>query len=117
MQELSLIDWAALEAQLASVLTQAEFDPRTIDNTRDLMTICRVQCAAPSGIAKGYWATIRLSWPKLEVEVFPDSFELYRFHDKSTDIEEFFRQPGEPIPEALTDQLPRLAEEMANDSN
>ena len=38
---------------------------------------------------KGYWTTVLLWWDKFELEVFGDRVEVYRFHDKDTDICKF----------------------------
>lgn len=108
------LGWEALNTQLTSVLSQAAFDPCTIANTHDLVTICRVRRAMPSSVDKGYWDTVSLSWPNWEIEVFPDRFELYHFHDKGTDIMEFAHRPGDPVPEELADQLPRQGADISN---
>ena len=102
------LDWDAVEAQLARMIAEASLDRRTIDNTHDLLTRCREQCAPPSHVGKGYWETVSLSWPEWEVEVFPDRFELYRFKEKDMNISEYFCETGEPALQALIEQLPKL---------
>ncbi len=106
------LDWNTVEAQLANLIAEASLDQRTIHNTRDLLSRCREQCAPPSDVGKGYWEPVSLSWPKWEVEVFPDRFELYHFKEKTTDISEYPREAGEPIPQALIEQLPRLRRQV-----
>jgi hypothetical protein len=44
--------------------------------------------------------------PPLEIEVFADRFEVYRFHDQRTDIKEIRHAPGSPLPRELTSDLP-----------
>lgn len=63
----------------------------------------------PEGAAKGYWSTIRVWWDNVEVEVFDDHFELYRFSDDRTQIEHFVRAPGTAVPADLVNQLARVA--------
>jgi len=106
MRLLPLPSWEALEAQITTVLSESPFDQLTIDNTRDLVSISRSRCAPPSGVGRGYWETLCLHWPGIEPEVFGDRFEFYRFYDGSTDIFEFSRRPGGPVPESLIELLP-----------
>jgi hypothetical protein len=108
-----ILSWEEVEAQLQVVLSQALFDQGTIDNASDLIGTCRFLCVPPDGVTKGYWDTVSMSWsmswPKLEIEVFPDRLEFYRFHDRGgTDIEEYQRRPGEPISKDLVGHLPKF---------
>jgi hypothetical protein len=59
-------------------------------------------------IAKGYWSTIRIFWSALEIEVFPDHVEIYRFRDRQTDIQHYSHTPGEPFSLELMEALSRL---------
>jgi hypothetical protein len=60
----------------------------------------------PDEVGKGYWPTICFSWQGIQVEVFEDHFEFYKFRDQQTDIEHFPRDVGEPLPPALLAKLP-----------
>jgi hypothetical protein len=61
-------------------------------------------------VAKGYWSTISLSWPKFEIEVFEDRLEVYHFKDDGrTDIWYEMRKPGGAVSEKFPDELPTLA--------
>jgi hypothetical protein len=65
------------------------FDPATRANVHDLVTLRRMHCQLPEGVAKGYSSTIRIWWHKFEIEVFGGHYELYRFYDGSTGIQHF----------------------------
>jgi hypothetical protein len=106
-----LDSWTAVEAEIDRIIKgsgEKPFDQSTIANIREFVRFAREHCPVPE-IAKGYWSTIRLSWtttPPLEVEVFGDRFEVYRFYDGRTDISEVRHIPGTPFPQDLAADLP-----------
>jgi hypothetical protein len=73
-----------------------------------LITECRIQCPTPDGVAKGYWSTIRIWWKNLEIEIFDDRYELYRFSQNGTAIEYFDHTPGTELPLDLITKLPNI---------
>ena len=83
--------WKSVEEAVARVVSETSdsFDPATLANVHDLVQACRGLCAAPDETAKGYWSTICLSWEGLEIEVFQDRYEFYRFGQGYTDVAEF----------------------------
>jgi hypothetical protein len=105
-----LSSWSAVEAEVERiVMGSAEpFDQGTIENVRELIRYAREKCPVPE-VGKGYWSTICFSWdttPPLEVEVFVNRFEVYRFYDRRTDIREVKHTPGSPFPRDLAADLP-----------
>jgi hypothetical protein len=102
--------WDAVAKEIAqSIAASADpFDAATIVNVHDLVTVCRTQCPLPEGTKKGYWSTISIWWPSIEVEVFDDHLELYRFSNGSTGIQHFDHSPGAQFRADFLDQLPRL---------
>lgn len=44
----------------------------------------------------------------IEVEVFKNRLEVYRFFDQRTDIRHFAHAPGEPFPPDFVTELPPL---------
>ena len=40
-------------------------DPRTIANALDVITACESRTKLPSGVKRGYWATVVLWWEDL----------------------------------------------------
>jgi hypothetical protein len=101
--------WKGVEEAVARVVsdTSDSFDPATLANVHDLVQACRGSCPAPEETAKGYWSTICLSWEGLEIEVFQDRYEFYRFEQGHTDIEEFSHTPGAIVPARLVSYLPK----------
>lgn len=86
------------------------FSPSTVANARELISICHACCPLPTSVAKGYWSTVSLSWPKFEIEVFEDRLEVYHFNDdKSTDIWYEMHKPSAAFSEKFLDELPKLA--------
>jgi hypothetical protein len=101
-------DWESIEKAVDEIIRQSPdpFDSATIANVQDLIAGCRPLCPIPEGTAKGYWRTIRLWWEGLEVEVFDDHYEFYRFKQGSTDIEHFNHTPRTSVPAELMNRLP-----------
>jgi hypothetical protein len=86
------------------------FDPGTLANAKELISICRGRCPLPTWVAKGYSSTVSLPWPKFEIEVFQDRLEIYHFNgDKKTDIWYEMHEPGGAFSEKFLDELPKLA--------
>jgi hypothetical protein len=104
-------NWAAVEHSVAQsiAVSPVSFDPAAVSNVQDFLHVIRKRCPLPEGVAKGYWGTIRVWWDNVEVEIFDDHFELYRFGDDRTQIEHFDRAPGTGVPADLVNLLPRVA--------
>lgn len=84
------------------------FDVGTIGNARDLLQLCATCCPLPMDVAKGYWATLSISWPGFELEVFEDRIEVYRFRsDGGTDIWYESHSLGQAFSDRLLEELPR----------
>ena len=100
--------WESVEEAVARVVSETSdpFDPATLANVNDLVQACRGLCSVPDETAKGYWSTICFSWEGLEIEVFEDRYEFYRFEQGHTDIEEFSHAPGAMVPARLVSYLP-----------
>ncbi len=103
----SLADWRRLEEQLEAIVSQsgASFDPATVANAREFLALARERSSFPS-IAKGYWSTICFYWPGLEFEVSKSHIEIYRFFDKSTDIQHHDHRPGDAFSAEVIAALP-----------
>jgi hypothetical protein len=84
------------------------FDVRTVANARDLLSLCRNRCSLPQGVAKGYWNTLSVSWPKFELEVFEDRVEVHQFKDRGgTQIWEEYHSSGQEFSARFIEQLRR----------
>ncbi len=99
--------WQVVADAVENILPDSHdpFDPKTVANARDLVNTCQLLYGVPEGVGKGYWSTITLWWSGLEIEVFEDRFELYRFQSQKTDIAHFEHEPGTPIPAELLDAV------------
>lgn len=103
--------WPFVEAEIDRIITGSAdepFDADTVANIREFVRFAREHCLVPE-VSKGYLRTIRFSWgmPSLEIEVFADRFEVYRFHDQRTDIKEIRHASGNPLPWELISDFPR----------
>jgi hypothetical protein len=62
----------------------------TIENAKLFMKFASSRYIAASEIGMGYWPTIRVIWSlpshPIEIEIFEDRYELYRFADGTTEI-------------------------------
>jgi hypothetical protein len=106
--------WRVFEAEVDAVISEraSEYDLATMANVREFgVAMKSAGCAVPF-VDPGYWPTFRLTWgnapgaENLEIEVFEDRFEVYRFFDGRTDIRYEFRSPGEVFPDGLLQELP-----------
>ena len=99
--------WDAIESEVER-LTHASVEPfhfNVLANLRDLLQLCRSRSALPTGIAKGYWATIRIWWPHFELEVFEDRIEVYRFGEDGTAIWHEDHRPGHEFSDHFLEEL------------
>ena len=108
-------EWERVGRQRAEAIAgrPSEYDAVTIRNLDDLLALVRSAGGPAPQVGPGYWPTFSVGWENapeaenLEIEVFGDRYEVYRFHDGRTDIGHYERAPGEPIPEAVVSELPR----------
>lgn len=101
-------DWTAVELEISRIVAESSerFDPATVAHVSDFLTHVRNRCPIPI-VGKGHWSTIRFTWgSSLEIEIFEDRLEIYRFFDRRTDIRHLAHLPGEPFPLELTAELP-----------
>ena len=103
--------WEAVPKLIEKIIqaSQEPFDSLVITNANDLVRDCRSLYRVPEGVAKGYWSTIRLWWPALEIEIFEDRFELYCFQNQKTDIRHFDHVTGGHVPLELLELLEEIA--------
>ena len=104
-------DWDEVQIEVDRFVAESPepFDPGTLANAEELISICRSRCKLPTWVAKGYWSTVSLSWPKFEIEVFQDRLEVYHFNDdKTTDICYEMHDPGGAYSERFLGELPKL---------
>jgi hypothetical protein len=107
-------DWAAIEAQIDGIVQRSggAFALETVAQVRDFLQLIRGRCRVPR-VSKGYWNTISFAWDEtvggpIEVEVFKDRLEVYRFFNQRTDIRHTVHAPGEPFPQEFVNELPLL---------
>jgi hypothetical protein len=107
-------DWTAVEAEINRIIAESvsPFASETIANVGDFLKFVRGRCPVPK-ISKGYWSTISFTWHTtpsgpLEIEIFGDRIEIYRFYDRRTDIRHVAHVPGEPLAPELIAELPAL---------
>ncbi len=110
----ALGDWDGVGAEVNRVIAESPkpFTPETIANVRDFLKLVRDRCPIPA-VAKGYWSTISVAWGTtsrgpLEIEIFGDRLEVYRFYDQRTDIWDEPHASGEPFSPAFLAELPWL---------
>jgi hypothetical protein len=91
--------WDSVRLAIDSVFSSEfeHFEPNTVANVLDVFSACEGRTRTPDGVKKGYRRTMILWWDKLQLEVFEDRVEVYRFHDTSTDIWYEEHKPGKPF--------------------
>ncbi len=69
----------------------SDLDQDTINNARLLVDFASGRYEVANEIGRGYWPTISLNWTSspapIEVEIFSDHYEFYRFSNGSTEIQ------------------------------
>jgi hypothetical protein len=101
-------DWPGVETEIDRIITDSNngFTADTIAQVNDVVELLRNRLPVPD-VAKGYWSTISLCWQgeSLEIEVFGDRVEVYRFYVGRTDIKTFAHKAGEAFPAELLREL------------
>lgn len=82
--------------------------PEVVANARLFIAFANERYLVPDECGKGYLPTLSLSWVHLtvplEIEIFPDQYELYRFFDGRTEIRAFSCD-GKTVPFELSEVL------------
>ena len=106
--------WAAIFGRVDAIVGErpAEYDAPTIANVREFLEFAKSQNLPPPDVGPGYWPTFSLTWDapgaeNLEIEVFADRLEVYRFHPGRTDIWYEPREFGAPFSPKLLAEMPR----------
>ena len=105
------VNWRDTEVEINRIIADSEapFDADTISNVRDVLVFLQDRCPIPK-VSKGYWSTISLYWevtPRgpLEIEVFGDRLEVYRFRP-TFDVWDESHKPGQPFSPQFVAELP-----------
>jgi hypothetical protein len=107
-------EWDNVQIEVDRIIAEsdASFDPSTVANVSDLLIVCRSAVPVPMSLGKGYWSTVRFSWPKFEIEVFEDRLEVYHFYDQHTDIWYEQHKPGEVFSSRFLAELAALSPQL-----
>lgn len=93
--------WGRIGARVERVAAEAAIPARTVAHARGLVARAAGHWPAPDAVQPGYWPTLCLTWPAVEIEIHDDRFELYRFRPGATEIREWRCGPDAPAPETL----------------
>jgi hypothetical protein len=102
--------WEAVEAEAERLIVEhtATLDAEAVLQSREFLRFIRGRTPVPE-VGAGYWRrSLRVTWPDLEVEVFDNRLEVYRFPDRKVDIRYFARVPGEPFAADVVTELESL---------
>jgi len=104
----SLPDYDSVAKEVERFAAEYRDEPvteATLANVNDLLAVCRATVRPPDLVARGYEPTICIAWGNLEVEVFADRVEVYRFFEGRTDIWDEEHQPGDAFSNRLMAEL------------
>jgi len=108
-----MFDWAGVETEVAAIINaqQEGYDSAIRQNLAELLDLLRATNRPAPDISPGYWHTFRITWDlegskNLEIEVFGDRYEVYRFFDGKTEIWQEPHCPGGPISLTFLGELP-----------
>ncbi|MNU97533.1 hypothetical protein D3C71_876130 [compost metagenome] len=86
-------DWAGVKRAAAEVVAARpdEYTASVVRNLDDLLDHIQTSNRPAPSILPGYWPTFLVEWEaeeakNLQIEVFDDRYEIYRFFDGRTDI-------------------------------
>jgi hypothetical protein len=102
-------DWATVEAEVARIIAESSepFTAATVAQIKDFLTYIRGRTPVPM-VAKGYWSTLNVWWDEpLQIEIFGDRFEVYKFRDRRTEIRAVYHVAGDPFPPDFDIDLPK----------
>ena len=109
-------DWAETNRAVAEVIAERPegYAAMVIQNLDDLLRYLRSTNRPAPAVSPGYWPTFCLTWAveearNLEIEVFEDRYEIYRFFDGNTDIRHEPHMPGDELSVGFEAELPRTA--------
>jgi hypothetical protein len=97
--------WAEVETVISGLAAETpSLGQNTLENARLFARFASGRYQTPDEIGLGYWPTIRLMWsstnPPIEIEIFHDHYEFYRFSQGATDIQHVAQTSGN-FPEGL----------------
>ena len=105
--------WARVEAEVTTIIAErpADYVAGTCQNLAELLELLRATSRPAPFVSPGYWPTFRVTWDaegaeNLEIEVFDDRYEIYRFFDGKTDIWYEHHAPGAALSSAFLSELP-----------
>jgi len=105
--------WVQVDREIQLVVDErkSDYDPATIANVRDLVATLRSTGRPTPRIGAGYWRTFRVTWTvpgaaNLEIEVFEDRLEVYRFFEGRTAILYEAHAAGQSFTPAFLAALP-----------
>jgi len=108
-----MADWERVEAEAAAIVAErpSEYDEPTRQNLAELFQLIQATRRPAPLLSPGYWPTFCIEWDvegsnNLQIEVFADRYEVYRFFDGRTDIWYEHHEPGEPLSSAFLSELP-----------
>lgn len=111
-------EWAGVESAIAEIVAARpqEYGTTVRQNLADLLRHIRETNRPAPSVSPGYWPTFQLTWPaaeapNLEMEVFEDRFEVYRFFDGRTDIWYEPHAPGDQLSPAFEAELPKARDQ------
>lgn len=102
-------NWGQVEADVSAIIQarSSEYGAAIRANLSDLLNLLRSTGRPVPWVDPGYWPTFRIAWDKrLEIEIFDDRYEVYRFYDGRTDIWYEEHVPGQLMSEAFLRELP-----------
>lgn len=106
-------DWADLAKAVATIVDERpdEYEPAVRQNLDELLLVIRSTNRPAPNVSPGYWPTFCLSWEaeearNLQIEVFEDRYEVYRFFDGRTDVWYEPHAYGAPLSAAFLAELP-----------
>ena len=112
----AMSDWAGVETVVAAIVHARpdEYDLAVRENLVELLDLLRAINRPAPDISPGYYPTFRVRWDldgshNLEIEIFDDRYEVYRFFNGETRIWYEYHRPGETFSLTFLSELPQPA--------
>jgi hypothetical protein len=116
--------WGRVETEVGAVIRSrpGQYGTRVRASLDALVSFLKATNRPAPSITAGYWATFSLTWSSeearnLEIEVFEDRYEIYRFFDGRTEIWEEPRMPERDFSSKFIAELPNAAPPTSQSSD
>lgn len=102
--------WQTVAHEVEKLRSMSSIDVSTLENAIQFIDAATATVAECDGVKfNGYTRSVLLDWsvPKIQLEIGPNSYELYRLGNSPVDIREFRHETGAKLCGTMMELLPK----------